>query len=304
MLSRSFWPNVLFFAYKHAPLRREGDSLPIYSEIKMSGPDRMAATVSSIRLDRGRLVGIRRFTRFPVAANGSPEGGSRVVGPHVFGMRDEKIVKARPMHKYSMSDNAAVIDWLLRFQNRAAHHPVDLDSFMRELVRLRGTAEYRSFGSKLRHDLDGACLSLEEFIGEQGPRAVPEHGDLWLRNVLVSLEGGIEVIDWDFSRDQGNEVFDFLYFTLTNMLSGASPVSEFWNNVRGHGPYSRFAAANCRRFSRATGIPVPQLVQWVPYVLLRVVVRQSPRGDSWSPSYILFRPILEEWTQERVDRLG
>ena len=128
----------------------------------------------------------------------------------------------------------------------------------------------------------------------------PSTGISFSQNILVKQSGELLVLDWEYAREQGFEIFDPVFFILTSMINQDDPVRSFWRNIDGDGPYARLAVRNLGKFGASLGITAKELARWTPYVLLRALVRHSPGGDAWSPFYWVYRSILENWTRPEV----
>jgi len=294
LLSLLFWPNVLLFAFKN----RVPDSLPglgpLRSGVRMSGADRLDASVSFLHLSKGEILSLLRVPRYLDSNIEANEGAIRI-GSRFLSLRGENLERGRAFRKHSSSDNKSLLRWLRDFQARPPMTTADSGFLERELRGLFDAAEYALLPAELQRSLlDETSALIRDSLGRK-MRVVPEHGDLWTANLLVLASGDVRAIDWEFYRPQGLDTFDFLFFTITAMAIGSDPISSFWENLRGHGPYSKIASDNIRAFCADEGLTPTDLGRWVPYVLLRCIVRHSPLATNWSESYAVFRAILESW---------
>ena len=294
-LAWSFWPNILLFASQQKPENPAEATIPMSDGIKMGGPHRRQGTVSSLKLKRGKLTRLTRFSRFPLDSNRSENGLVERVGPLTFHVEQAKVKEARAFDIFSRRDNQKLLDWLDGFQNPGSRERLDGTFLSQELEALSLSREFASFNTELRDRLNSDFEGLLGHLKAADYRDVPEHGDLWYGNILVEPNGEISVIDWEYSRPHGVQPFDFFYYLITSMMAGQDPVISFSSNLGGEGPYSSIAKSNLDDFSRRHGWARGDLMTWITYVLVRSVVQHSPRERGWSPSYVTFMEILERW---------
>lgn len=294
-LAWTLWPNILLFASQEKHLVETDGMIPRKGGIKMSGPHRHQGTVSAMRLRRGKLTRLTRYSRFPLNASQPQENGVEQVGPLTFHVEHAEVREARAFDIFSRQDNRKLIDWLEEFQNRSARGQLDRTILAADLARLESSKEFASFGSRLRELIHVDFERLLDQLKGADYRIVPEHGDLWYGNILVEPNGAISVIDWEYSRQDGVQLFDFFYNLVTSMMAGQDPVASFSSNLDGAGPYSLIAKENLADFSQRHGWETVDMTNWLSYVLVRATVQHSPRMRGWSPSYVPFREILEKW---------
>ena len=294
-LAWSLWPNILLLASQEKRGAQAGGMIPISDGIKMSGPHRHQGTVSSMKLKRGKLTRLTRFSRFPLHADQSEGSGVERVGALTFQVEHADVKEARAFDIFSRQDNRKLLDWLEGFQNAASRDRLDRTFLATELAYLESSREFASFSSRVKARVRSDFEGLLGHLKAADYRVVPEHGDLWYGNILVEPSGEISVIDWEYSRQHGVQPFDFFFHLITSMMAGQDPVASFSSNLDGEGPYSTIAKSNLDDFSRRQHLATGDLTNWITYVLVRATVQHSPRQRGWSPSYVSFREILEKW---------
>jgi len=215
------------------------------------------------------------------------------VGSHYFSVQSEEIVRTRPFDRYSETDNDTLVRWLVEYQSRATRPPATIEFLASEFRFLQASKDWTRLDANVRAFLRDCLAGLEHEAEHLNLRLVPEHGDLWSQNILVRPSGQLVVLDWEHARPRGVETFDPIFFILTSMMVQDDPLGSFWRNLNGGGPYAKLARGNMRRFGEHLGIHADQLARWMPYVLLRVMVRHSPYGDFWMPFYSVYKSIIE-----------
>ena len=122
-----------------------------------------------------------------------------------------------------------------------------------------------------------------------------EHGDFFVGNILISNDGQVYVTDWEFYEDEGEPLFDFVFFVLANCTRGANISSSLRDNFFGKGTYSFILKALVSQFTQAKGLSPELVVQAVPYAILRCLHRAAPSADNKHLDVVSYINLLECW---------
>ena len=105
------------------------------------------------------------------------------------------------------------------------------------------------------------------------------------------------MIDWELFKEEGNPLFDFCFFIITNCSTGVQPEKSFYENLTGKGEYAPILRNLLIDFSRAKNLPSDLIYHAIPYVLLRCIYRHSANLENWDSARATFIKLLETWAK-------
>ena len=138
-------------------------------------------------------------------------------------------------------------------------------------------------------------LLLESLRGIKLP-ITSEHGDFFIGNILIGDDGQVYVSDWEFYQEEGEPLFDFVFFILNNSVKRAMPKS-FQDNFFSRGKYSPFLETLISEFAKAKGLPPELILQAVPYTILRCLYRAATGVDNKHLDVASYLKLLQLWDE-------
>jgi SAM-dependent methyltransferase len=209
----------------------------------------------------------------------------------------EPYVDGRPLQIFGTADNRLALHWLLEFQQNRSQGSWQADTWLRTLRGYQALASPLLAGAS-RLQVESVCAAFARSGEAFVPRRVTEHGDYCAVNLLVEPEGRLHVLDWEHSVEVGDDLFDFCYFlTLNSIAEGKDAATSLQKNWSGSGRYSKVLSDLIRDWSDRTATEPDVLVDYVPIMLARVIIRSKPRSRFWTDHYLTFRKLLHAWTE-------
>ena len=187
----------------------------------------------------------------------------------------EPALKGLQLRTHNLSHNEMALQWLIGFQNETKngyYRHEDLDIEINELVNYL-------ISLNLQKDIKQRFIErMKIFFDCLKNNKIPitsEHGDFWSSNILIE-RNNIYVIDWEFYKQRGNPLFDFVFFLLSNLSRGFSETFSSKltkDNIKGKGPYFKILKMMLLEYSKATNMPPEIMLQAFPYVIIRNIKR-------------------------------
>jgi len=163
------------------------------------------------------------------------------------------------------------LTWLINFQNQTKKgywNNEDLENEINELddyllnLELQENIKMRTLGR------------MRVFFDSLRKVKIPvtaEHGDYCSVNILID-HNSIYVIDWEFYREDGNPLFDIIFFILMNLTLGTFPKSI---RINGNDQQSKIFKMLLSEYSKAMNLTTEFMLQAFPYVILRCMKRND-----------------------------
>jgi SAM-dependent methyltransferase len=297
-----FVPGFLIFAHKEqAPSLWTEQIWPERPLLRISGSDRAASS---------RFVGHWGSTELqllnvPKAALQQPV---ELVKPQIA--QELYRLDLRPLDPRRWDDSERAIQWLQTLHRTSAQ-----GIWSPERLSERAQAQLQQLHEQ-DHDpnlLSIANTSVDRWLAQlaKQPPSLPivhEHGDFWAGNIAFTREKECHIFDWEYAQEKGDPLFDFCFFLLTSTASGKQPEHALQRVLNGQGPYSSIWYKLFDRWAQTTQIASATIQTYLPYALVRVLARSTPRMDLWNPNYLWAYQLLSRWNgyeailQERRNR--
>jgi len=310
MLLPPFCPAFLIYAYKEFK-EPSFESKLIESDrrttsfLRVSGSLSTESKVNYFLLNNGRPFSIVKFPRFRQAAAlvqeeemrfgrfNQLEVGRESIGPMtVF---REPLINGRQCRPLSLSHNRMALDWLLHFQDSTQKGFWEFEQLREQITASEHCLAQVHLDDGIRSRTKQRLALLLESLSKVNIPKNSEHGDFFAGNVLISDDGKTYVIDWEFYREDGEPLFDFVFFILNNAIARGPVFSSLRDSFCGRGKYAPILKDVVPRFARARGIPSEVVVQAVPYAILRCLHRTSVDEDRRHMDFYTYTHLLEAW---------
>jgi len=303
-----FSPSFLIFAYKdHKNTSFESKLLQLKSStssfIRRSGSLGVNSKVNYFLLKDGKPHSTLKFPRFK-------ESTSLVLEEEKMGRFNqleikreeidsvmvfvEPFIKGKTFQLYNFSHNQAVLKWLLDFQNKTKKGFWDFNQLEAKVAILNNSLSEIPINNELRLRTNGRLeLFLESLRNVKLPKN-SEHGDFTSINMLFGDDNQLYVTDWEFYKEEGEPLFDFILFILGCATIGGFPQS-FRDSFYGQGKYAPILKGLISEFAKAKEIPSKLVLQAVPYIILRCINRTVFMADNKHLSTAHYITLLELW---------
>lgn len=207
----------------------------------------------------------------------------------------EDWIDGRTLDPINFQEAHAAIVWLMAFQeNTQTSNPMSKEDiyFETNAVRNKILQIPDLNRSKYRRWLD----DYESYLLAHDLHKCSEHGDFFYSNILINPKiKKVAVIDWNYFREEGDPLFDFVFFLICAMqfpTGGNTPVQEFKQNLDGNGSFSKNLSGLHDILNGYFNFKL-DLHKLIRYTLLRYTIRKySERGQN-DETTITFRNILK-----------
>lgn len=301
-------PCFLIFAHKRenkmalfeTKLLESGDHT---SFVRISGSHGTNSKVSYFLLKDGKPCSILKFPRFKTSTFIVDEEAKmrRFAQIHTKEKVIDKMpifieqpIQGTPCLIYNLSHNQKVLNWLLDFQHKTQTGFWDFEQLEAKVMTLSHLVSEIPIDNKIRLHIRQRLELFRESLGKVKLPKNAEHGDFSSNNILIGNDNQVYVIDWEFYQDEGDPLFDLVYFILSSSakarIAGSLP-DDFW----GRGKYSPILKFLISEFSKAKGLPSELVLQAVPYVILRRLHRAITGADNRQIDIASYITLLESW---------
>jgi SAM-dependent methyltransferase/thiamine kinase-like enzyme len=132
-----------------------------------------------------------------------------------------------------------VMNWLINFQKNSKKELMDEIYVNREIELIKKGLQFVNHGN-----LDQYYQWLEDYekyVKKNKIFITATHGDFWITNILINPKTQkIHVLDWEFFKERGNPLLDFLVFLYNVMaMTENDPLKTFKKNIDGSGNASK-----------------------------------------------------------------
>jgi hypothetical protein len=114
--------------------------------------------------------------------------------------------------------------------------------------------------------------------------------------MLIGEDDQVYVTDWEFYQEDGEPLFDFVFFILDTSTKGTMPKS-FQDNFLGKGKYSPILETLISEYTRTKQLPPELILQAIPYVILRCLYRAATGVDNKHLDINRYIYLLELWDE-------
>ncbi len=280
-------PNYLIYSYKEFnPKSFETKLLEHFpkatSFVRRSGTHGINSKINYFLLNNGRPVGIAKFSRFKefeksldTEEKHLSKWNNLIITPlNILGRKVyfEPFLHGRVCQTFNMSDNLAVVNWLINFQSENKLGVWSKTDLKKEQSSYLEAIKSIGLPSETSALLVGLLNKYFASTHELTLPIVPEHGDFVKTNMIVSGDK-VSVIDWEFFKPKSTPFFDLLTFVINQARVGTMPLC-FEANFTGNGIYSPILKSVIVKYSQAMNIPIDVIISAVPYCLVRTLHRR------------------------------
>jgi ubiquinone/menaquinone biosynthesis C-methylase UbiE len=303
-------PSFLIFAYK----KYKGNSFesrlmelkkPTSSFIKISGSTGIESKINYLLLEKGKPHAVLKFPRFKEYKQLSLEEEKmsqfnqldiqkNEIGS--FKIFTEPYIRAKPFKLNNFFYHQAVLNWLLDFQSKTQHGFWEYRKFEAKIVILKNFLLEISIDKKIRLRTEQSLDLLLDALKKAKLLINAEHGDFTPVNIIIGYDNKIYIMDWEFFEEEGDPLFDFVFYILACASFGNFP-HTFRKNFTNQGKNSPILKDLIVRFSKAKDISSELVYMFIPYVILRLIHRAAyseERKHINVNRYIIFLKLWDE----------
>lgn len=283
--NRSLCESFLIYAYKS----KKGvtfESKIICAEdtdfLKLSGGHSMESKINYLLIKGNELKSVLKFPRGRKSTSVTLEETKMAAFNNINVEKQvidavtiftEPALNGKHPQPHNLSQNLKAIKWLLNFQNATRKGYWDYDELKANIQDLTDflTKSDMEHGLKIR-TIERMGQFAESLKKCNLPRTA-EHGDYCSLNIIIN-HSNTYVIDWEFYEENGDPLFDFIFFILCNAATGNLRKS-FRNNFSQNGKYFGIVDTLIKEYAKAKDLPPDIIWQAFPYVILRCIRRSS-----------------------------
>jgi SAM-dependent methyltransferase len=206
--------------------------------------------------------------------------------PHDLPTPSEKIwigdwLPGKTIDPNNFDEIKLAVNWLINFQNQSNKSNMTREFILNEMNNARTEL-------KRVPELDiTRCLKLidnyESYLLNHSMNISPEHGDFWHGNILfdnTNNENKISVIDWEYYRELGDPLFDFMFLIINSILfSEISRYENLKNEFEGD-RIKEIKSMIGKHFNFEIDLQI-----LIPFTLLRYSIRRrlekGPHDNDW-----------------------
>ena len=148
----------------------------------------------------------------------------------------EDWIPGTPLNPLQLDDLRRAINWLIDFQQKTRKTTMTKEDIQKELNYIRTNLLQVANLNKPEYV---KCLDeYQKYVETLKINKTAEHGDFYFRNILIeSNTNKTNVIDWENYKEEGNPLFDFVFF-FTGVILFLGGVEQFKSNLNGSGRFS------------------------------------------------------------------
>lgn len=301
-------PSFLIYAYKEerqkpfeSELLRLGE--PISSYMKVGGSHSTTSKITYFLLKCGNPYSVLKFPRFKagvpyldkeearMAQFNRLEIGKEVIGPvTVFVEPPISGIRPRP---HNISHSRKVLGWLLDFQHKTQQGYWNFESLEARIRVLRDFLSRVPISHEVRARAKQRIELFAKRLQQVRLPVTAEHGDLSPANTLIGDDGRVYVMDWEFYQEQGEPLFDFVFFFCIHSPGAMSKTLPGQPGAKGR--YSSILETLISEFAKGNGLPPELILDAVPYVILRCLYRATAETDNKHLDITRYLRLFDLW---------
>ena len=308
-LALFFCPNFLVFAYKkNIPKSIETDIFMLINKftsfIRISGSHSPQAKITYFLLKNKRPYQIIKFPRFKEYVDDIKKEEKMISRFNNVKIKKMKInsmtmyiepsFQGVPCQPYNPYHNLLAVKWLFEFQKKTEKGICDYNYFRETIKENSKLFQFVKFNHEIQKYIQEQLDLFLKMLQKVKVMACAEHGDFCTNNIIIGKDKKLFVIDWEHYRDNGDSLFDFVFFILCNIIKDRS-LKALKNNIKGKGKYSPILKMLLLEYSRSKNLPVELILLSVPYVLLRCLYRSSMSEENRQINIAHFVNLFELW---------
>jgi SAM-dependent methyltransferase len=303
-------PSFLIFAYKeNQNISFESKllelDLPNSSFLRMSGSHGISSKINYFLINDGNPSSIIKFPRFKEVTSLAFEE-KRMAQFNPLNIRKdvidnvavfiEPVIKGAQPKLYNLSHNQKVLYWLLDFQRKTQNGYWDFEQLEAKIIALCNFLSEIHLDNEIRSRTGQRMELFMKSLQCVKIQRTSEHGDFFAGNMLIGEDDQVYVTDWEFYQEDGEPLFDFVFFILDTSTKGTMPKS-FQDNFLGKGKYSPILETLISEYTRTKQLPPELILQAIPYVILRCLYRAATGVDNKHLDINRYIYLLELWDE-------
>lgn len=286
MANRLLSPCFLIYAYKdNANLSFEKKIVKVKSSsdgfLKISGGHSMDSKIIYFLLKNSRPTTVLKFPRSKRSTSiALEETRMSLYNKFELERKDidsvpvyvEPFLEGENFKRYDLSHNMRALDWLLAFQNTSNKGIWDSKVLINRIVGMSNRLLELGIEKEIQSRFQE---KIKIFINSLSQITLPitaEHGDFSPTNIQIKNDS-LDVMDWEFYEENGDPLFDFIFFILDNFFYGSEINAR--QNTNKNSPYKPIMRALLVKYARARNLPVEFILQAFPYVIMRCLYRNA-----------------------------
>ena len=203
----------------------------------------------------------------------------------------EDWISAMPVNPLNITEMKASVDWLIDFQTKNSPRTMTKDDKILDVNKIRkriseipdlDNPRYKKLIERYQTYLESIQINKTE-----------EHGDFWHGNILIdSALHKIWVIDWEYYREEGNPLFDFVFLLLNAIKFASKNPEEIVAHLNGNGKFMPILIELKNKINKFLGFEL-NLDILFPYVLLCFVIRKQLESGPHNKQVIFYKKLLD-----------
>ena len=302
------WPDFLIYAYKNQRGHSFESELLNFEDRKFLQSSYSGSVKSGINYFVFRDNEPQSVIKFPRFQDGAKRlerkellcerfNKVKIRKRDVNGIRTfiEPMLKGKPLEVYNPIHNQISLKWLIEFQNSTKKGFWNFEDLEKESKNLSDHLSEICLPIETRLRVSENLQLFLKHLEKVRIEKTSEHGDFWSKNILLDESRKIYVIDWEFFKEEGNPLFDFCFFIITNCSVGLQPEKSFYENFTGKGKYAPILRNLLIDFSKEKSLSQELIYCAIPYVMLRCIYRYSANLENWDSARGTFIKLLKTW---------
>jgi len=303
-LGRLFYYEFLIFAYKTCKTTSfESKLLELggcaSSFVRSSG----SRKINYFLFKQGKLSLVMKFPRFHENDSDLFNEEVRIQRFNRITVRMRKLdgipifiepgIEGRFFEPLNIFHNRKALDWLLSFQEVTMKGIWNYEQLEKRIEPFISILSEINISKQLRVRTKKRMDSFFESLRKVKLEITSEHGDFSTENILMGNDMSVYVIDWECYEENGDPLFDFIYFIMQN--SAITP--DFRRNVLGNGKYSQIMKIMISEFSEKKELPDELISKGITYVILRCIYQTFHKVEQSQVERAKYIKLLKLWDE-------
>lgn len=280
-MAQWFAPSFLLYAYKSKPgvsLEAKLRSLakPHTSFLKMGGSSADTSKINYFLLNKGKLVEVIKFARFPDASLSIAEESKLAVKYGNTQIEKNKkltnrlVIFDKPLSDKHLSpgnlnDVSRSLDWLFEFQTKTTFSVNSAKLISNDISNLLAKISQLPLTKKQAMNVGKHLNKFDQLVKTTSLPVCSAHGDFCARNILSS-KNEIKVLDWEDFINKTTPLHDFMFFVIHSLahMENSNQIPSSINNY-----YTNdFLQLSFEKFCKKYNVEMSVLTQSLGYIAM------------------------------------
>lgn len=303
-------PSFLIFAYK----KNKGNPFesrlmelkkPTSSFVKISGSSGIKSKINYLLLEKGTPHSVVKFSRFKeykqLYSEEEKIGQFNQLDIHKNNIESKVIftepyITAKSFRLDNFLYHQVILDWLLDFQSKTQQGFWEYHELKTKILILKNFLQEIPIDNEMRLRTEKSLDLLLDYLKNEKLQKNAEHGDFTPVNIIIGYDNKIYIMDWEFYEEEGDPLFDFVFYILACASFGNFPDS-FRKNFTNKGKISFILKDLIIMFCKAKGISLELVYHSIPFVILRLIYRVSNTEESKHININRYINFLKVWDE-------